>query len=75
MFGALPLAASAEEKVVATVNGHVISESDLAFAEAEIGNELGNLPEATRRRVLVEFMIENQLFAGAAEAEKLGIGP
>ena len=75
MFGALPLAASAEEKVVATVNGHVISESDLAFAEAEIGNELGNLPEATRRRVLVEFMIENQLFAEAAEAEKLGIGP
>ena len=60
---------------MATVNGHNISETDLALAEAEIGNELGNLPPATRRRVLVEYMIENQLFAEAAEAEKLGTGP
>jgi peptidyl-prolyl cis-trans isomerase C len=67
--------ARAEDKVVATVNGHAISEADLALAEAEIGNELGNLPEGTRRRVLVEFMIDNQLFAGAAEAENLGSGP
>jgi peptidyl-prolyl cis-trans isomerase C len=65
----------AEDKVVATVNGYAISEADLALAEAEIGNELGNLPEGTRRRVLVEFMIDNQLFAGAAEAENLGSGP
>jgi peptidyl-prolyl cis-trans isomerase C len=67
--------ARAEDKVVASVNGHTISEADLALAEAEIGNELGNLPEGTRRRVLVEFMIDNQLFAGAAEAENLGSGP
>jgi peptidyl-prolyl cis-trans isomerase C len=68
-------AALAEDKVVATVNGHNISEADLALAEAEIGNELGNLPPGTRRRVLVEFMIENQLFAEAAEAANLGSGP
>jgi peptidyl-prolyl cis-trans isomerase C len=68
-------AAYAEDKVVASVNGHSITEADLTLAEAEIGNELGNLPEATRRRVLVEFMIENQLYAEAAEAEKLGSGP
>jgi len=67
--------ARAEDKVVATVNGHAISEADLALAEAEIGNELGNMPAGTKRRVLVEFMIENQLFAEAAEAEKLGSGP
>ena len=67
--------ALAEDKIVATVNGHNISETDLALAEAEIGGELGNLPPATRRRVLVEYMIENQLFAEAAEAEKLGTGP
>jgi peptidyl-prolyl cis-trans isomerase C len=75
ILGAISVAAIAEDKVVATVNGHAISEADLTLAEAEIGNELGNLPEATRRRVLVEFMIENQLFAEAAEAEKLGSGP
>jgi peptidyl-prolyl cis-trans isomerase C len=75
VLGATAASARADEKVVATVNGHSISEADLALAEAEIGNELGNLPESTRRRVLVEFMIENQLFAEAAEAEKLGTGP
>jgi peptidyl-prolyl cis-trans isomerase C len=75
VLGGTISAAVAEDKVVATVNGHPISEADLALAEAEIGNELGNLPEATRRRVLVEFMIENQLFAEAAEAANLGSGP
>ena len=74
VLGSAAASARADEKVVATVNGHAISEADLALAEAEIGNELGNLPESTRRRVLVEFMIENQLFAEAAEAEKLGSG-
>jgi peptidyl-prolyl cis-trans isomerase C len=75
VMGAAAVSARADDKIVATVNGHAISEADLALAEAEIGNELGNLPESTRRRVLVEFMIENQLFAEAAEAEKLGSGP
>lgn len=75
ILGTMGAIAVAEDKVVATVNGHAISEGDLALAEAEIGNELGNLPEATRRRVLVEFMIENQLFAEAAEAANLGSGP
>ena len=74
VLGSAAASVRADEKVVATVNGHAISEADLALAEAEIGNELGNLPESTRRRVLVEFMIENQLFAEAAEAEKLGSG-
>jgi peptidyl-prolyl cis-trans isomerase C len=52
-----------------------ITETDLKFADAEIGGDLGNLPEATKRRVLIEFLIENQLFADAAEGEKLGSGP
>jgi peptidyl-prolyl cis-trans isomerase C len=66
--------AFAQEKVVAKVNGKVITEADLKLADAEIGSELGNLPEATKRRVLIEFLIENQLFADAAEGQKLGSG-
>jgi peptidyl-prolyl cis-trans isomerase C len=66
--------AFAQEKVVAKVNGKVITEADLKLADSEIGNELGNLPEATKRRVLIEFLIENQLFADAAEGKKLGSG-
>ena len=53
-------------KVLATVNGMPITESDLKFAEEEIGRDLGQLPEPTKRRVLVEFLIENNLFAKAA---------
>ena len=66
--------AAAEEKVMATVDGKKITEADLRLAEFEIGGDLGNLQAATRRRVLVEFMIENQLFADAAEKEKLSTG-
>lgn len=58
-------------KVLATVNGMPITESDLKFAEEEIGRDLGQLPEPTKRRVLVEFLIENNLFAKAAEEAKL----
>jgi peptidyl-prolyl cis-trans isomerase C len=64
--------AMAQDKVVAKVNGKNITETDMRLAESEIGNELGSLPPETRRRVLLEYLIENQLFAEAAEAEKLG---
>lgn len=68
-------AVRAEEKVVATVNGKPVTEGDLALAEAEVGADLGNLPAATKRRVLVEYLIETNLFAAAAEQEKLSSGP
>ncbi len=63
------------DKVVAKVNGRVITESDLRYAEAEIGNDLGSIAPDQRRRVLVEYLIENSLFAEAAEGDKLGSGP
>jgi len=71
--------ASAEEKpddtVVATVNGKPITEADLKLADNEIGKELGNLPPEVKRRALAEYLIDNTLFADAAEAEKLGSTP
>ena len=69
-----PLPVSAQDKVVAKVNGKTLTEADLRFAEAEIGSELNQLPEDTRRRVLVEYLIENQLFADAADGQRLGQG-
>ena len=68
------LAAGAQEAVIAKVNGKTITEADMRLAEAEIGGELGSLPDITKRRVLVEFLIENQLFADAAESQKLASG-
>jgi len=58
-------------RVVATVNGTAITEHDLQLAETEIGSDLGNIPEESRRRVLVEYLIENQLFADAASEKKI----
>jgi len=66
--------AGAQEVPVAKVNGRIITEGDMKLAEAEIGSDLGTLPDATRRRVLLEFLIENQLFADAAESQRLGTG-
>lgn len=66
--------ALAQDKIVAKVNGKTLTENDLKYAEAEIGADIGNLPELTRRRVLIEYLIENQLFAEAAETQKLGTG-
>jgi peptidyl-prolyl cis-trans isomerase C len=66
--------AGAQDTAVAKVNGRVITEDDMKLAEAEIGGDLGTLPDGTRRRVLLEFLIENQLFADAAESLRLGAG-
>ena len=68
------LPVSAQDKVVARVNGRDITETDVKLAESEIGNDLGSIPADQRRRVLVEYLIENQLFAQAAEGDKLGSG-
>ena len=63
------------DTVVAKVNGQNITENDLRLAEAELGQELANLPPEVKRRALAEYLIDNTLFSDAAEAEKLGATP
>lgn len=63
---------AAPDVVVVTVDGKPITEADLKLAEAEVGSELGQLPADVKRRALAEYLIDNQLFANAAEADKLG---
>jgi len=63
---------SADDKVIVTIDGKAITEADLKLADGEIGSELANLPDEVKRRALAEYLIDNQLFANAAEAEKLG---
>ena len=72
---ALSNMALADDKLVATINGKAITDADLAIADSEIGADLGTLPPLQRRMSLLEFLIDNQLFAEAAEGEKLGEGP
>jgi peptidyl-prolyl cis-trans isomerase C len=73
-FGPRPALAE-QDAVVATLNGREIRESDLALAEAEVGPEVANMPAANRRRLLLEFLIEMQLFADAADSASLTSGP
>ena len=73
-FPVATLSAFAEDKVVATINGMPITDADLAIADNEIGADMGSLPPAQKRMSLLEFLIDNQLFAEAADAEKLGQG-
>lgn len=72
LSGAMP--ALAQDKPLATVNGKPLSEADLKLAEAELGAELAQLPEGSRRRILLEYLIENQVFSDAAEGAKLATG-
>ena len=67
----LPTSSFAKEKVIAKVNGLVITEQDMRHAETEMFNQLGEVPEKVRRKVLVEYLIETKLLAKAAEDAKI----
>jgi peptidyl-prolyl cis-trans isomerase C len=67
----VPFAGAAEDDVVARVNGAEIKQSDLDFAASEVGPRLGTIRPEDRRRVLLQFVIENELMAGAGDEENL----
>jgi peptidyl-prolyl cis-trans isomerase C len=74
LLACLPAAVSAEDAVVANVNGTDIKQSDLDFAASEVGAQLANIPPEDRRMMLLQFVIENQLMADAAVKDKLDSG-
>ncbi len=73
LFGAVTAHAD-DNKTIATVNGKPITQLDINLAENEIGSDLGNLPLDTKKRVLLEYLIETELFAEAAKSEGLDSG-
>lgn len=56
---------------MARVDGVEIKQSDLDFAASEVSPRLGNYRPEDRKRVLLQFLIENELMAGAGEKENL----
>lgn len=74
VFASTAWAAPNPNSVLAKVNGIEITEGELAFAEAEIGQELAGVAPENRRRVLVEYLTEAHLMADAAEKAQLGSG-
>jgi peptidyl-prolyl cis-trans isomerase C len=70
-IGFAPLPAAADDPVVARVNGVDIKQSDLDFAASEVGSRLGNYTPQDRRKVLLQYVIENELMAGAGQTDNL----
>src|SRR5580704_13227061 len=79
IFGALtaaalifaPLAARADDPVVARANGVDIHESDLAFAEEEIGSNMPQMPPEQKRDYLITYLTDVVIVSQAAEKQKL----
>jgi peptidyl-prolyl cis-trans isomerase C len=64
-------AVAADDPVVARVNDVDIKQSDLDFAATEVGQRLVSLPAIDRKRVLLQYVIENELMAGAGQKDSL----
>ncbi len=64
-----PMAGHAEEDdaVVATVGDSQITEADIAMAEQDFSGTLAQYPEAQRRTILIDVMINMKLLADAAD--------
>ncbi len=59
------------DPVVARVNGVDIRESDLAFAEEEIGSNIPNIPPDQKRDYLINYLADVIVLSQAAEQQKL----
>jgi peptidyl-prolyl cis-trans isomerase C len=61
--------------VVARANGVAIRDSDIAFAEEEIGSNIPNLPPEQKRDYLINYLIDVAVLSQAAEQQKLADRP
>lgn len=63
--------AAADDPVVARVNGVDITQSDLDFAADDLGPRLANFSAEERNKVLLQYLIESELIAGAGRTDNL----
>lgn len=63
---AAPAAAVDPSTVVATVSGESITEADLVFAAEDMAQQLARIPDAERRAVLLQLLIDVKVLAAAA---------
>jgi len=69
------LRAQSADKVIARANGVDIRESDLAFAEEEIGGNMPAMPPEQKREYLITYLADVIVLAQAAEKQKLDARP
>jgi peptidyl-prolyl cis-trans isomerase C len=67
--------AAEEDAVVARVNGVDIRQSDLAFAEEEIGGNMPTIPPEQKRDYLINYLVDVIVLSQAADKQKLADRP
>src|SRR4029078_7968327 len=67
--------AAEEDPVVARVNGVDIRQSDLAFAEEEIGGNMPTIPPEQKRDYLINYLVDVIVLSQAAEKQNLADRP
>jgi peptidyl-prolyl cis-trans isomerase C len=68
------LQADDADPVIARANGVDIRQSDLTFAEQEIGGNMPQMPPQQKRDYLITYLADVIVLAQAAEQQKLGDG-
>src|SRR5437016_5914363 len=69
----VPVQAADSDPVLAKVNGSEIRDSDLKLAEEELGASLpAQMDPATKRDNILNYLIDMQIVAKAADDRKLG---
>jgi peptidyl-prolyl cis-trans isomerase C len=63
------------DRVIARVNGVDIHESEIAYAEEEIGSNIPNMPPEQKRDYLITYLADVVLLSQAADQQKLGDRP
>jgi peptidyl-prolyl cis-trans isomerase C len=67
--------AADEDPVVARVNGVDIRQSDLAFAEEEIGGNMPTIPPEQKRDYLINYLVDVIVLSQAAEKQNFADRP
>jgi peptidyl-prolyl cis-trans isomerase C len=67
--------AAEDDPVVARVNGVDIRQSDLAFAEEEIGSNMPTIPPEQKRDYLINYLVDVIVLSQAAEKQNLAERP
>jgi peptidyl-prolyl cis-trans isomerase C len=67
-------AQSADDPIVAKVNGTEIRQSDLTIAEEDVGAQLAQMPPEQKRDYLISYLADVVMVAQAADTRKIGDG-
>ncbi len=66
---------AADDPVVVRVNGVEIGQSDIAFADEEVGGTMPAMAPEQKREYLITYLTDVVILAQAAEKQKLGDSP